>query len=79
LIGVYALGETNLLVNEGKKSLRPEVVTTGWYKCVMILLDIPGTRLSIAWNFFICVNCEASGVGIPLRLKKEGFFSTSIK
>jgi hypothetical protein len=36
---------------------------------------IPATAL----YFFSCVNCEASGVGIPLRLKKEGFVSPNIK
>ena len=43
----------------------------------MRLCGSPSARLpAIAVYFFNCVNCDASGVGIPLRLKKEAFVYT---
>ena len=64
-----------MFVSEGKKSLNALVLGTGEYKCVINLGPPVIARFCIAWNFCLCMNWEASGVGISLRLNIECLFS----
>ena len=69
------LGLVFLFTIEGRKSVNAVVLGTGEYKCVINLGPPVTARFCIALNFCFCINWEASGVGISLRLNIECLFS----
>ena len=69
------LGLVFLFTIEGRKSVNAVVLGTGEYKCVISLGPPVTARFCIALNFCFCMNCEATGVGISLRLNIECLFS----